>query len=564
MAGQRRQFVLPLLVWHVVLMAVCWPQPAAGGSAHVKSSDGGKWTHAHRHHHRVNDPYNNNNNNNSNQDYVQDMASEDNLIDYETDENAETSNNDVNVSDASPLMGVLPSPGSYIPSNCSSCVRREELRRRNLEVIKDQILSKLGMQRAPNMTGRLPPRIPPLDHLLDLYGMQGDAPPGRHSAGHHHAHHQHQQSDQAFQTGPVYDEEDDDFHARTEKVIAFSQLLPHVRQALKRTESTTTKGMESIYFKFSDKVTRSSKVDKANLWLYIQNQQPPASSSASHGHQRHHHHHHQQAQVISKSANANASTVWINIYKVVRVPEGESPVLSPVRMTRVALPPILELVDKVPAGKQHSQTQSGGWVSFEVRKVVAEWFRWPEENLGLVVHAVNGDQHAPPPTFGASAAAPPPATTTTPASSSASKSVPFIVNDHVSADGALVPFVEVVTTDGRKHRTKRTIGLNCDETSSETRCCRYPLTVDFVEFGWDWIIAPKKYEANYCSGECPYVFLQKYPHTHIVQQANPAGTAGPCCAPRKMSPISMLYFDNEFNIIHGNLPGMVVDRCGCS
>ncbi|KDR22706.1 Inhibin beta chain, partial [Zootermopsis nevadensis] len=96
------------------------------------------------------------------------------------------------------------------------------------------------------------------------------------------------------------------------------------------------------------------------------------------------------------------------------------------------------------------------------------------------------------------------------------------------------------------------------------RCCRYPLTVDFEEFGWDWIIAPKKYEANYCSGECPYVFLQKYPHTHIVALANPSGTAGPCCAPRKMSPISMLYFDNEYNIIYGLLPGMVVDRCGCS
>lgn len=104
----------------------------------------------------------------------------------------------------------LPQPGSYIPSNCSSCIRREELRRRNLEVIKDQILSKLGMQRAPNMTGRLPPRIPPLGHLLDLYGMQGDAPGGGFSSG-------------GFQTGTFYDEEEDDFHARTEKVIAFAQ-----------------------------------------------------------------------------------------------------------------------------------------------------------------------------------------------------------------------------------------------------------------------------------------------------------------------------------------------------
>jgi len=369
---------------------------------------------------------------------------------------------------------VFPQPGTYIPSNCSSCIQREELRKRNLEVIKDQILSKLGMRTAPNMTGRHPPRIPPLDHLLDLYGMQGDAP------------------QKGFQPGPVYDEEEDDFHARTEKIIAFGQPLPHVRNALKRTESSSSKGMESMYFKFSDKVVRS-KADKAHLWLYLN-----SVSSAQ----------------LSKNA-----TVWIHVFKVVRVPQDESPVLNPVRMTRVAL------------------EAKGGWVSLEIRKVVADWFRWSDENLGLVVQVTDFE----------------------------GKSLSdVIVTDPEAADGSLIPFLEVITTDSRKHRTKRTIGLNCDENSSETRCCRYPLTVDFVEFGWDWIIAPKKYEANYCSGECPYVFLQKYPHTHIVQQANPAGTAGPCCAPRKMSPISMLYFDNEFNIIYGLLPGMVVDRCGCS
>jgi hypothetical protein len=107
-------------------------------------------------------------------------------------------------------------------------------------------------------------------------------------------------------------------------------------------------------------------------------------------------------------------------------------------------------------------------------------------------------------------------------------------------------------------------GLTCEDTSTETRCCRYPLTVDFEEFGWDWIIAPKRYVANYCSGECPFVFMQKYPHTHLIQQANPPGMTGPCCAPRKLSGISMLYFDDNYNIIYGMLPGMVVDRCGCS
>lgn len=139
---------------------------------------------------------------------------------------------------------------------------------------------------------------------------------------------------------------------------------------------------------------------------------------------------------------------------------------------------------------------------------------------------------------------------------------------------AQIPYLEVHTEDGRRSRSKRNVlGLDCHENSKEQLCCRYPLTVDFEAFGWDWIIAPKRYEANYCSGECPMVFLQRYPHTHLAQMVNQMdkfnkttaypGT-GPCCAPRKLSAISMLYFDQDYNIIYGVLPGMVVDRCGCS
>ena len=108
------------------------------------------------------------------------------------------------------------------------------------------------------------------------------------------------------------------------------------------------------------------------------------------------------------------------------------------------------------------------------------------------------------------------------------------------------------------------IGLVCHIHTREDRCCRHHLSVDFEDFGWDWIIAPKKYTANYCSGDCPFVFLQEYPHTHVVQQANPHASAGPCCTPKRLSPISMLYFDGQQNIIYGKLPGMVVDLCGCS
>ena len=109
------------------------------------------------------------------------------------------------------------------------------------------------------------------------------------------------------------------------------------------------------------------------------------------------------------------------------------------------------------------------------------------------------------------------------------------------------------------------IGINCDEgRSEEKRCCRYKLTVDFDSFGWDWILAPKRYEAYYCAGECPFVFLQRYTHSHIIQQANPYGVGGPCCTPTRMSSVQLLYYDDRREIITGILPDMAVDRCGCS
>jgi hypothetical protein len=99
---------------------------------------------------------------------------------------------------------------------CQSCLFREGLRNLSLQAIKEEILSKLGMKQAPNTTGRQLPKIPPLHHLLQIYeqqqqgvpGMQGDEPVR--SAG-------------AFKPGSVVQDEEDDYHARTERVIAFAQ-----------------------------------------------------------------------------------------------------------------------------------------------------------------------------------------------------------------------------------------------------------------------------------------------------------------------------------------------------
>lgn len=122
------------------------------------------------------------------------------------------------------------------------------------------------------------------------------------------------------------------------------------------------------------------------------------------------------------------------------------------------------------------------------------------------------------------------------------------------------PFIDILPRDQRKKRTKRS-SLRCSKGSTESRCCRHDLTVDFDKFGWDWIIAPKKYAANYCAGECKIAFMQQYAHTHVMQLST---AANPCCSPRKMTPMQLLYFDSQLNIVLGTIPNMIVEECFCS
>lgn len=137
------------------------------------------------------------------------------------------------------------------------------------------------------------------------------------------------------------------------------------------------------------------------------------------------------------------------------------------------------------------------------------------------------------------------------------------------------PYLEIQIQQQASSRSKRNLDLDCDEHSAEKRCCRYPLVVDFESFGWDFVIVPRRYSAYYCAGDCPFLYYQQYAHAHVVQQGRSAGggsgsaavaaTGGaPCCSPRRISAISMLYYDDYMNIVYGHLPGMVVEQCGCS
>nr|ACV51803.1 myostatin [Labeo rohita]ACV51804.1 myostatin [Labeo rohita]AEN75194.1 myostatin [Labeo rohita] len=345
-----------------------------------------------------------------------------------------------------------PSTATEESEQCSTCEFRQHSKLMRLHAIKSQILSKLRLKQAPNISRdvvkQLLPKAPPLQQLLDQYDVLGD-----------------DSKDGAL--------EEDDEHATTETIMTMATEPDPIVQVDRKPKC--------CFSSFSPKI-QANRIVRAQLWVHLR----PAEE---------------------------ATTVFLQISRLMPVTDGG-------RHIRIR-----SLKIDVNAGVT-------SWQSIDVKQVLTVWLRQPETNWGIEINAYDA------------------------------KGNDLAVTSAEPGDNGL-PFMEVKISEGPK-RIRRDSGLDCDENSSESRCCRYPLTVDFEDFGWDWIIAPKRYKANYCSGECDYMHLQKYPHTHLVNKANPRGTAGPCCTPTKMSPINMLYFNGKEQIIYGKIPSMVVDRCGCS
>ncbi|KAM9773248.1 nodal-related 2 [Syngnathus typhle] len=100
-------------------------------------------------------------------------------------------------------------------------------------------------------------------------------------------------------------------------------------------------------------------------------------------------------------------------------------------------------------------------------------------------------------------------------------------------------------------------------------CRRVDLHVDFNDIGWgSWIIFPKRYNAYRCEGSCPGPLgAHLNPTNHAYMQSllkhyHPSRVVPPCCAPTKMSPLSMLYYENGEMLLRHH-EDMMVDECGC-
>ncbi|XP_036615087.1 growth/differentiation factor 3 [Trichosurus vulpecula] len=116
---------------------------------------------------------------------------------------------------------------------------------------------------------------------------------------------------------------------------------------------------------------------------------------------------------------------------------------------------------------------------------------------------------------------------------------------------------------------KRRATLPTMESASRHLCRRHQMVINFEDLGWHkWIIAPKEFRTNYCKGDCPFSLMSffnssNYAFLQTLMNSRTPEIPKATCIPTKLSPISMLYYDSDGNIILQHHEGMVVDECGC-
>ena len=83
------------------------------------------------------------------------------------------------------------------------------------------------------------------------------------------------------------------------------------------------------------------------------------------------------------------------------------------------------------------------------------------------------------------------------------------------------------------------------------------------DLGWgNWIISPSKLRANFCKGDCDLgVVAPEYVYNDMMQKSNK--NYKPCCTPRKMSGLYIMYRESERSIKKKFLDNMTVEECGC-
>ncbi|XP_053486910.1 transforming growth factor beta-2 proprotein [Ictalurus furcatus] len=216
------------------------------------------------------------------------------------------------------------------------------------------------------------------------------------------------------------------------------------------------------------------------------------------------------------------------------------------------------------------------WLSVDVTETVKEWMAYKEKNLGLMLSV-----HCPCCTFI-------PSTNNIVPNKSEELEARFAgVDDDLirpnRRPGLTKGQIEFSTktphliltlrpTDrlenpNKKNRKKRAAAdtTTCSRNADQG-CCLRSLYIDFRrDLNWKWIHEPKGYKANFCAGNCPYLWSADNHYNMILplyNKMNPEASASPCCVPQDLEPLTIVYFLGRTPRVE-QLSNMVVKSCKC-
>ncbi|XP_065609489.1 bone morphogenetic protein 6 [Cyrtonyx montezumae] len=209
-----------------------------------------------------------------------------------------------------------------------------------------------------------------------------------------------------------------------------------------------------------------------------------------------------------------------------------------------------------------------GWLEFDVTATSNMWVMNPQHNMGLQLSVVTRDGFSVNPREAGLVGRDGPY-----------DKQPFMVAFFKVSEVHIRTTRSATSRRRQQNRNRSTqaqdvsrVSAVTDYNSSDlkTACRKHELYVSFQDLGWqDWIIAPKGYAANYCDGECSFPLNAHMNATNhaivqtLVHLMNPDYVPKPCCAPTKLNAISVLYFDDNSNVILKKYRNMVVRACGC-
>lgn len=128
-------------------------------------------------------------------------------------------------------------------------------------------------------------------------------------------------------------------------------------------------------------------------------------------------------------------------------------------------------------------------------------------------------------------------------------------------------FTQTRTILSSRHKRSGT-KMDCVQGDGEEKCCRFPLWISFKDIGWDdWIVHPKGFQAYFCDGTCPHRYKSAHPFSEImslINMHNPNAMPAPCCTATRLSPLPLVHYNEDGDLVISTFEDMIVEECKCA